>query len=149
MPKRIDLSTVSPDRAAKLLRGREQKRRARRSESAEAKEARLAKVRAWRKANPEKMAANDKRWREANPERKAECNRAAKARKRETKRLEARKPMTGLMHTWLNQNTPDPSSAGRALAGRTQALWSVVAGEATHPCSTACAPAAGVSPCGS
>lgn len=67
MPKKIDLTTVSPERAAKLLAGREQKKRAYQRRREEL----LQRNKAWREANPAKANACVKTWQTENPERKA------------------------------------------------------------------------------
>ncbi|AXY83343.1 transketolase [Acidovorax phage ACPWH] len=79
MPKAIDLSTVSPERAARLLRNREQKKR----EYERRKEVIRARAKAWREANPDKEREFGRAWREANPERAAANKRADYERHRE------------------------------------------------------------------
>lgn len=79
MPRAIDLSTVAPERAARILKGRESKKR----EYAAKKEIMLARNKAWRDANPEKFAAKTKDWALRNPERKAANTRAYYDRNRE------------------------------------------------------------------
>lgn len=72
MAKKIDLSTVAPERAAFLLRCREAKKR----EYARRKEELLQRHQAWRDANPEKAKAGTLAWRAENQERVAENKRA-------------------------------------------------------------------------
>lgn len=79
MPRAIDLSAVSPERAAEILRRREAKKR----EYARRKETLLARNRAWREANPEKAQQQMRTWRENNPQRAAANKRADYERHRE------------------------------------------------------------------
>ena len=67
MPKKIDLSTATPERAAKLLAGREQKKRAYQRRREEL----LQRNRVWREENPDKAKACVQTWQVENPERKA------------------------------------------------------------------------------
>lgn len=67
MAKPIDLSTVSQERAAKLLKNREAKKR----EYEKRKEIILDRNKAWRAANRDRVADVDRAWREANADRKA------------------------------------------------------------------------------
>ena len=71
MAKKIDLATVTPEKAARLLQQREQKRRAYQLRKQEL----LARNAAWREANPEKTRAYSAKWRAANPERAAAAKR--------------------------------------------------------------------------
>lgn len=79
MPRRIDLSTVSPEHAARLLRQREEKRR----EYERRKDVLLARYRVWAANNPDKVRAVARAWRETNPERKAATRRASYDRNRD------------------------------------------------------------------
>jgi len=72
MPRAIDLSTVSPERAAQILAGRESKKR----EYERKRDTILSRAREWRAANPEKCAALARKWREENPERSRANKRA-------------------------------------------------------------------------
>ena len=79
MPKKIDLSTVAPERAAFLLRCREAKKR----EYARRKEELLQRNKAWREENMDRAKELEKAWRDANPDRKAKNTRAYYERNRE------------------------------------------------------------------
>lgn len=79
MPRAIDLSTVTPERAAEILRKREAKKR----EYERKKDVILARTRAWREANPEKCREQCREWREANRERSRANKRADYERHRE------------------------------------------------------------------
>lgn len=68
MAKAIDLSTVSPARAALLLK----KRAAKAAEYQRRKAVLLARNKAWRDANPGLSSELAMRWKKANPERNAE-----------------------------------------------------------------------------
>lgn len=65
MPRAIDLSTVSPERAAEILRCREAKKR----EYERKRDILLARNREWRNANPGKCTESARQWRERNRER--------------------------------------------------------------------------------
>jgi len=71
MPRAIDLSTVSPKRAAAILKGRAAKAK----EYQLRKEIILARNKEWREKNPDKSNAQSAAWRSANPERTAELKR--------------------------------------------------------------------------
>lgn len=79
MAKRVDLSTVTPERAAFLLRCREAKKR----EYQRRKEVLLERYRAWRGANLDRAKELEKACRDANPDRKAKNTRAYYERNRE------------------------------------------------------------------
>lgn len=87
MPKALDLSALSPERARRVLARREAKKR----EYARRKEVLLARAKAWREANPEKERECTRRWRETNPERAAELRRENYERYREEKLARAAK----------------------------------------------------------
>lgn len=72
MAKKIDLATVSPERAARLLAGRAEKKR----EYQRRKEVFLARGKTWQAANPEKFKAAVANWKAENPERVADAKRA-------------------------------------------------------------------------
>lgn len=71
MPRALDLSTLTPERAAQVLARREQKKR----EYERRKEVILARGKAWRDANPDKCREISRRWRQTNPERAAQLRR--------------------------------------------------------------------------
>lgn len=71
MPTKVDLSAVSPERAAHLLRQRESKKRTYQRRKDEL----LARTKAWRDANPEKAREAAATWKAAHPERVAESKR--------------------------------------------------------------------------
>lgn len=81
MPKKLDLSTLSPERAKEVLRNREAKKR----EYQRRKEVLQARNKAWREANPDKEKACTDRWKKANPERAAQLRRENYERYREEK----------------------------------------------------------------
>lgn len=67
MPKPIDLTTVSPERAAHLLVCRERKKREYQRRKTELQ----ARNKAWRDANRDKFNEITNAWKKANPERAA------------------------------------------------------------------------------
>ena len=72
MPTKVDLSAVSPERAAHLLRQRESKKRT----YERRKDELLARNKAWRDANPEKQRDMAAAYKAANPEQVAANKRA-------------------------------------------------------------------------
>ena len=82
----LDLSTLDPKHAAKLLKNRvwlaanrEKVAAQNRAYVKANREKVAAKKRAWRAANPEKVAADTRAWRAANPEKEAAYSRAWRA----------------------------------------------------------------------
>lgn len=72
MPRKIDLSTVSPERAQQLLRQRERKKQAYAQRPAEF----CARSAAWKAENPERVRATKQAWAAANRERRNALARA-------------------------------------------------------------------------
>lgn len=79
MPKALDLSTLSPERARQILQGRAAKK----AEYQRKKEFLLERAKAWRAENPDKLAAYAKEWRETNRDQKAATTRAWYERNRD------------------------------------------------------------------
>lgn len=79
MPRAIDLSTVTPQRAHELLKARESKRR----EYLRKKEIVLRRSKEWREQNKERCAELHKQWREQNRQRKSDTTHASYLRNRE------------------------------------------------------------------
>jgi len=78
MPKKLDVSTLSPSHRARVLKDRALKA----AQYAREKEKILARNKAWREANLDVCAEYGKAWVEANQERKAATRRASYDRRR-------------------------------------------------------------------
>jgi hypothetical protein len=79
MPRALDLSVLSPQRAALILARREQKRQ----EYLRRKEILNARSKAWRAANPEIDKAISREWAANNPARKSASRKASYERNRD------------------------------------------------------------------
>lgn len=79
MPRALDLSTLTPERAAQVLARREQKKR----EYERRKEVLLARGKAWRDANLDKQRELHRAWAAANSEHVAKRKRADYERHRD------------------------------------------------------------------